>query len=118
MFNPQPKTGKKVKKPKFMKTKNHNKPTAADRKYWGLVAALGCIVKKPHPCLGDITIHHCGTGAGGRKDHRKVIGLCWNLHLSHEFGIDGRGEFTKKSWQDEFGTELEHLQRTKEMLGL
>lgn len=86
-----------------------NEPTALDRRYWKAVAAVGCIVVGSTPCDGRITIHHCGTGAGGRKDHRKVLPLCWGHHLGPH-GIDGK-RLSKRDWQDKYGTELVLLKR-------
>jgi hypothetical protein len=99
-FNPQPKKHHAKKK---------NLPTTTQRKYWDKITQLGCVVKN-HECAGRITINHCFTGAGGRKDHDKVIPLCWNHHLSKEFGIDGRGKYSKKTWQEHYGTELQLLE--------
>lgn len=54
--------------------------------------------------MGRITIHHCGTGAGGRKDHDKVLPLCHEHHQG-ELGIDGKRMFTKRTWQERYGSE-------------
>jgi hypothetical protein len=91
-----------------------NVPTMLDRKYWALVAAVGCIVAGSSPCEGRITIHHCGTGAGGRKDHKKVIPLCWGHHQGAQ-GIDGK-RMSKREWQDKYGSEEKLLKRLKRRL--
>ncbi|OWK42174.1 hypothetical protein FRUB_04252 [Fimbriiglobus ruber] len=62
--------------------------------------ANGCEAKNPE-------IHHTGTGAGGRKDHAKVIGLC---HTHHR-GEQGIHTLSRKVWEPIFGTEEQHLQR-------
>jgi hypothetical protein len=95
MFNPQP----KIKSKKKSKT-----PTKAQRLRWERIVQLGCCVNN-HECWGRVTIHHCGTGGGGRKNHDEVIPLCVAHHTSYEFGIDGRGKFTKKKWQENYNTE-------------
>lgn len=81
-------------------------PTKAQRKRWDKIAQLGCIVTSSH-CMGRITIHHCGTGAGGRKDHDKVIPLCVEHHLG-SLGIDGQ-RMSKREWQRRYGSEEELL---------
>lgn len=89
-------------------------PTAAQRRRWGIIAELGCVVAGSSPCEGRVTIHHCGTGAGGRKDHDKVVGLCWGHHLGRQ-GIDGQ-HMSKRQWQEKYGTETILLKRTKQLL--
>ena len=79
-------------------------PTKAEREHWERVRALGCSVcqaKNPE-------IHHCCTGAGGRKDHAKVIGLCFDHHRGQPHGLHHIG---RKAWQEAFGTEQQHLKR-------
>lgn len=110
-----------TRRPPYQKTEKRkapakrNQPTALDRRYWSAVAKVGCIVKGLTPCQGRITIHHCGTGAGGRKDHRQVLPLCWGHHLGPH-GIDGK-RLSKREWQDKYGTELKLLVRLHRMLG-
>ena len=106
-------TGRPVTK-KGEKHTHGKAPTSLDRKYWKAVADVGCIVQGLTPCEGRITIHHCGTGAGGRKDHRKVLPLCWGHHLGPH-GIDGK-RISKRAWQDKYGTELALLKRLERRL--
>lgn len=76
-----------------------------EREHWEAVRALGCMARgcgRANP-----EIHHCGTGAGGRKDHTKVIGLC-TLHHRGEQGIH---TLSRRVWEPIYGTEGEHLQR-------
>lgn len=84
-----------------------------ERKYWEIVRALGCIVARIG-CKGYTTIHHCGTGAGGRKDHLKVIPLCVEHHIGAE-GIDGK-RMSKREWQDKYGTETKLLELVRRKL--
>lgn len=112
-FRPHPKPSKKPKR--------NNQPTAADRIYWGEVAALGCslLLVKPQffsECSGRITIHHCGTGGGGRKDHEKVAGLCHGHHQKPYTGIDSRQGISKRQWQIKYCTENELLEAIEKKL--
>jgi hypothetical protein len=67
-----------------------------------------------------MTVHHCGTGAGGRKDHRKVIGLCYGHHQGDE-GIDAKhngSPQSKRAWMKKYGTEDMLLERVRMALKL
>lgn len=75
---------------------------AAERRYWSRVVACGCIVG-PLGCAGRVTIHHCFTGGGGRKNHKLVLPLCWGHHLGPD-GIDGK-RLSKREWQEKHGAE-------------
>lgn len=106
-------------RPPYQKTQRkrsnkRNTPTTRDRLYWRYVAEAGCVAAGLTPCGGRITIHHCGTGAGGRKDHAKVVGLCWQHHLGAE-GIDGK-KMSKRQWQEKYGTETLLLRKLERML--
>lgn len=91
------------------------RPANADeRRTWERIIELGCIVGPSPHCQGRITIHHCGTGAGGRKDHKLVVGLCWGHHLGPE-GIDGK-RVSKRQWQEKYGTEIGLMVKTQELL--
>lgn len=90
--------------------KRINNPTKQDRIYWEVVRSLGCIVG-PIGCYGRITIHHCGTGMGRQKDHKKIAGLCWGHHLGPQ-GIDGKC-LSKRDWQVKYGTEEQLLMRVE-----
>lgn len=87
----------------------------AERRHWAAIIDLGCIVGPSTHCNGRLTIHHCGTGGGGRKDHRKVLCLCWGHHQGLE-GIDGKQNHTKRSWQEKYGTEIGLMVKTQELL--
>ena len=90
------------------------RPTVAQKMRWNAVIDLGCIVGPSTYCGGRITIHHCFTGGGGRKDHQKTIGLCWSHHLGSE-GIDGK-RMSKRAWQAKYGAEGALLAKTNAML--
>lgn len=90
-------------------------PNAEEKKHWDRVLALGiCIVGCG--CRGRLTIHHCGTGAGGRKDHMKVIPLCYEHHQGAE-GIDGK-RMSKRAWQEKYNTEGYYLKKLDALLDL
>lgn len=88
-------------------------PTTAQRQRWGRIAQFGCILRGML-CYGPTEIHHCGTGAGGRKDHDKVLPLCFNHHRGR-LGIDGKMKFSKRSWQEKYGTEQELMDKLAKM---
>ncbi len=85
-------------------------PTAAQRKRWSKVIALGCLI-----CGNHATLHHLFTGAGGRKNHDRVAPLCPEHHYGKN-GIDGRQKYSKKTWQQTFMTEDEMEARTNALL--
>jgi len=93
-------------------------PTKKQRLRWGKIADLGCIIQiltHTQQCQGDTTIHHCGTGGGGRKNHDKVIGLCWRHHIG-DLGIDGK-RMSKGAWQELYRSEEYLLHKTAKLLG-
>lgn len=90
--------------------------TKAEKEHMSRVADLGCII---HNCGGPATIHHCGTGAGGRRDHMKVLPLCHYHHQGDE-GIDAKhngSPQSKRAWQRKYGTEEELLAEVDRLLG-
>lgn len=87
-----------------------NRPTSAQRIHWGKIAKRGCRVRE---CSQPAEIHHCLTGAGGRKDHDKVIGLC----AHHHRGQQGIHTLSRKVWEPIYGTEAYHLEQTAKELG-
>ena len=93
-------------------------PTAAQKRHWSDIIELGCILRHTivgHFCRGRMTIHHCGTGAGGRANHSNVICLCEEYHQGRN-GIDGKQAYTKRTWQEAFGSEIGLMVRTQELL--
>lgn len=93
-------------------------PTAPEKRRWNAISELGCIVglmAGKHGCNGRPTIHHCGTGGGGRKKHAYTICLCWEHHQGVE-GIDGK-RMSKWRWQHKYWTELYLFERTEDLLG-
>lgn len=87
---------------KGQKRKRSNAPTSEHRRHWEKVRSLGCCVcqaKNPE-------IHHCKTGAGGRKNHELVIPLC----RFHHRGEQGVHTLSRRVWEPIYGTEAQHLQ--------
>lgn len=97
--------------------KKPNRPDAGDLERWTKIRALGCILRffGFTGCAGGNTLHHIKTGAGGRKNHKRVVPLCWTHHLSPE-GIDGK-RYSKRGWQERYVTEDEMEYKTKVLLG-
>jgi hypothetical protein len=48
------------------------------------------------------------------KNHKKVLGLCWEHHLGRE-GIDGK-IMTRPEWVAKFGTEQELFRKQERIL--
>ncbi len=79
--------------------------TKAEKEHMAKVAGLGCCI------CGAVMVHvhHAGTGMGGRRDHMKVLPLCYNHHQGKQ-GIHTLG---RKVWGEKFGTEEYHLQQVE-----
>lgn len=82
-------------------------PTKKQRERWNKIASLGCAI-----CGGPANIHHALTGAGGRKDHDKVLPLCY-YHHQGPHGIHFMG---RKKWQSIYGDEKDLLEQLEIML--
>jgi hypothetical protein len=102
-------------RPVYQKSERSLKPaTPKQRRHWDrLVKLVGCIVG-PVGCYGRITIHHCLTGAGGRKNHDLVLPLCWNHHLGPD-GING-GVISRREWEERYGSEQQLMEACHERL--
>jgi len=83
------------------------------------VVELGCIACRK---LGyydtPAGIHHIryGQGKSQRASHRHTLGLCGHHHQTGGYGEAFYAG--KKAWEAKFGTELELLQETYELLGM
>lgn len=86
--------------------------TAAQKRRAAKIVTMGCLI-----CGGEAEIHHIGTGAGGRRDHSRIVPLCPYHHRGPN-GIDGRQKYSKKTWQQTFMTEPEMESRVKAFLAL
>lgn len=74
----------------------------AEREHMAKVAEMPCIVCGNFP----VQVHHALTGGGGRKNHMKVLPLCY---LHHQ-GAEGIHTIGRKPWQNLHGTETELLE--------
>lgn len=102
-----------ARKPKLKRKKLSRKANDIEKLHISSVASLGCIIGDIG-CCGRITIHHCGTGIGRKKDHLKTIPLCWMHHLG-KLGVDGK-VISKRAWQAKYGTETELLEKVRRLL--
>lgn len=84
-------------------------PNKAEREHHARLRELGCII-----CGDDPGIHHCETGAGGRKDHMKVLPLCYYHHQ----GEQGIHTLSRRVWQPIYGTEQELMEKANAQLGI
>ena len=85
------------------------KPTKAESDHMGTVAGLGCII-----CKMPAHVHHLPV-QGGQKDNFKVIPLC---PLHHQHGNIGVAVHSgRRSFERNFGTELELLKKVNKLLG-
>lgn len=83
-------------------------PTKAQREKWTRLAEMGCCI-----CGSPfVEIHHVGTGAGGRKNHDKVIPLCPEHHRG-KTGLHGMG---RKAFSRQYGSEQELLDKLEMLL--
>lgn len=104
-------------------------PDAEQRRHWGRVAALGCIVTGSQ---AEVTIHHCrggsivrelggecSPGGGERQNHWLVIPLHRVLHVG-QAGIDnGLGLYKSvDDWERDNGELIEHLNEVSRRLNL
>lgn len=74
-------------------------PTSAQIKLWREMHEIHCVICGWY----ETEIHHIETGAGGRKNHDRVIPLCYRHHR----GAEGIHFIGRKPWRNQFGTEQE-----------
>ena len=86
--------------------------TAAERRHLARVASLGCSV-----CRGPAEVHHIttGVGMGQRASHYETIPLCPRHHRAGGHGIAIHAG--KKTWEENYGSEIDHLEKTTRTLG-
>jgi hypothetical protein len=77
--------------------------TKTEREWMSKVAQMPCVVCGSWP----VQVHHAGTGAGGRRDHMKVLPVCFDHHQ----GKNGIHTLGRKKWQGIYGTETELLEK-------
>lgn len=92
-------------------------PTKEEKAHMSKVAALGCIACRNKGFYGTpAEIHHirAGVGMGQRSGHKKSIPLCTPHHRTGGFGVAIHAG--QKTWEAEYGTELELLEQVEELL--
>ena len=82
-----------------------------EKEYLNKVANLGCII-----CGQSAEIHHLrtGMGMGQRNDNNNVIPFCPTHHRLGGYGVAYHAG--RLLFEANFGTELELLQKTKDLL--
>lgn len=88
---------------------------AKERQHLGKVASLGCIVCRMAGLETAAEIHHIGNGTMGKKaSNYEAIGLC---HIHHRTGGHGVAVHAgRQTWEANFGTEKELLEKVLEMI--
>lgn len=87
--------------------------TAEEKRHMADVVALGCIVcRRLGFGASPAEFHHLRTGAGlMRSPHKRGIPLCPAHHRTGGFGVAYHAG--AKTWEANFGTELELLEQTE-----
>ena len=85
-------------------------PTKAESSHMGTVAGLGCII-----CKRPAEIHHL-PGMGMRASHFHTIPLCPEHHRNGNIGVAVHSG--RRSFERNFGTELELLKKVNKLLGV
>lgn len=92
--------------------------TAAEKRHMAAVARLGCIVCRrlgygPTPA----ELHHPRSlaGMGQRAGHMDVLPLCAPHHRTGGHGVALHAG--QRTWEANFGTEAELLEKVREILG-
>ena len=93
--------------------------TASEKRYYALVAELGCYVGRNFPevnageipdCGGYVNIHHALL-AGVPRGNDKVIPLCTNHHVQWTpLGLGGSVHNGTESFEEKYGTQEEMLE--------
>ncbi|CAG9256201.1 Ref family recombination enhancement nuclease [Paraburkholderia caribensis] len=99
-----------------IKRKTGDRASAAERRYLGLVAALGCAVCRR---LGiedtPAIVHHQRTGTGKmRASHYRTCPLCPPHHQGSGFGVHDMG---RSQFMDKYGfSEVDLVEETRALL--
>lgn len=92
--------------------------TAAERRHMTEVARLGCIACRVMGIFTpNVELHHprAGMGMSQKASHMNVLPLCHAHHRTGGHGValhDGI-----RTWEANFGTEAELLEKVREILG-
>lgn len=93
--------------------------TKVDRTRFSKLSELGCIVCKVHlNCFTPTAIHHI-SGCTKEGCHQLTIPLCGNHHQipSNTYRWFSRHGDGKARFEEAYGTELELLEMTNELIG-
>ncbi len=90
--------------------------TANERLHLSRVAALGCIVcRNLGYGMTPAEVHHIRTGQGlKRASHFETLPLCHAHHRTGGYGVAFHAG--KEAFEANYGTELELLQQTREVI--
>lgn len=94
--------------------------TKGDNAWMGAIVEIGCIACLVQGTPGTIPeIHHirAGQGRGQRSDHQKSIALCPAHHRGTHHPDIASIHMAKRAFIEQFGTEEELYERTKQELG-
>ena len=94
--------------------------TKGDNAWMGAIVEIGCIACLVQGTPGTIPeIHHlrAGHGRGQRSDHQKSIALCPAHHRGTHHPDIASIHMAKRAFIEQFGTEEELYERTKQELG-
>lgn len=98
-------------KPKAKKSKTKKRAATKSEKVWlSAVSALGCVVcRNLGYGLSPAEIHHirAGQGMAQRASHEQVLPLCQHHHRTGGHGVAIHAG--RKTWEENYGTELELL---------
>lgn len=75
-------------------------PTKLQREFFENLRQISCAIRNSE-CAGAPAIHHAGTSMGGRKDHDKVICLCYEHHQ----GKHGIHTIGRRAHAERYGNE-------------
>lgn len=98
-------------------------PSAEIKRHWNRVAELGCIIThRPHVhlhhCMGGSMIEVVGLhGTGKKANDWLVIPLCDEADVGLHEGRNGIHRKGVLTWEREWGTQVELLDRLSYMLG-
>lgn len=79
-----------------------------EREHLEKVAQQPCMVCGAWP----VQVHHIETGMGRKKDHLRVISLCYRHHQ----GEDGLHTIGRKAWVQRYGREVDLMAKMLERM--
>lgn len=95
--------------------------TKSDNEWLEAITSIGCIaciVQGTPGTPGEVHHLRAGQGRGQRSDHKKSICLCVPHHRGSDHPRTPSIHMAKRSFETQFGTELELYERTRQELGM